>query len=89
MESGRRVPFGPDHAWNADHWVTNAMTANLQRHSDHHMHAWKPYAELQAVPSPQLPTGYAGCLFLALLPPLWFALMEPRLGTAAQPSGAT
>ena len=35
-------PFGMMHAWNADHVVSNSMLVNLQRHSDHHMHAWKP-----------------------------------------------
>jgi alkane 1-monooxygenase len=76
---GKREAFGMMHAWNADHVATNSMLANLQRHSDHHMHAWKPYATLQALPGPQLPTGYAGCLLLALLPPLWFAVMHSRL----------
>jgi alkane 1-monooxygenase len=42
--NNRREPFGMMHAWNADHVVTNSMLANLQRHSDHHMHAYKPYA---------------------------------------------
>lgn len=76
---GRPEPFGLQHAWNADHRATNALIANLQRHSDHHMHAWKPYETLAPLPGPQLPTGYAGCLWLAALPPLWFSLMEPRL----------
>ncbi len=78
-ESGRREPFGMMHAWNADHVVSNSLLANLQRHSDHHMHAWKPYPTLAALPGPQLPTGYAGCLLLAMLPPLWFYLMHKRL----------
>ena len=77
--NGRPEAFGLMHAWNADHLLTNSVIANLQRHSDHHMHAWKPYAELQALPGPQLPTGYAGCLFLASVPPLWFALLHPRI----------
>jgi alkane 1-monooxygenase len=76
---GKREPFGMVHAWNADHLASNSLLANLQRHSDHHLHAWKPYATLQALPGPQLPTGYAGCLLLALLPPLWFRLMHPRI----------
>lgn len=77
--AGRPEPFGLMHAWNADHLLTNCTVANLQRHSDHHMHAWKPYAELQPLPGPQLPTGYAGCLFLASVPRLWFATMHRRL----------
>jgi alkane 1-monooxygenase len=77
---GKREAFGMMHAWNADHPVTNSLLVNLQRHSDHHMHAWKPYGTLQAMPrGPQLPTGYAGSIILAAIPPLWFALMHPRL----------
>lgn len=83
---GRYEPFGERHAWNADSPLTNCLIANLQRHSDHHMHAWKPYETLQALPGPQLPTGYAGCLFLASVPPLWFRVMHPRL--AAWTAGA-
>jgi alkane 1-monooxygenase len=79
-KDGKRESFGMMHAWNADHVLTNSLLANLQRHSDHHMHAWKPYATLQAMPEgPQLPTGYAGSIILAAIPPLWFALMHPRL----------
>ena len=47
------------------------------------MHAWKSYAELEPLPGPQLPTGYAGCLFLASVPPLWFAAMHRRLDALA------
>ncbi len=79
---GRPEPFGVHHAWNADHALTNCFIANLQRHSDHHLHAWKPYPTLQALPGPQLPTGYAGCLFLASWPPLWFRVMHPRIAGA-------
>lgn len=80
---GRREPFGPMHAWNADHIFTNSLLINLQRHSDHHMNSWKPYADLVHLSaSPQLPTGYAGCILLAMVPPLWFAVMNPRLGQA-------
>ena len=79
QQRGRHEAFAMNHAWNADHLATNSVIANLQRHSDHHMQAWKPYAELRPLPGPQLPTGYAGCLFLALVPWLWSAAMEPRL----------
>jgi alkane 1-monooxygenase len=79
-KEGKREPFGAMHAWNADHFTTNSLLANLQRHSDHHMHAWKPYDTLQDLPNtPRLPTGYAGSIVIAAIPPLWFALMHPRL----------
>jgi alkane 1-monooxygenase len=76
---GRPEPFRAEHAWNADHALTNCFIANLQRHSDHHMHAWKPYPTLEALPGPQLPTGYAGCIFLACVPPLWRRAIDTRL----------
>ena len=79
LVDGRPEPFAMQHAWNADHTLTNCFIANLPRHSDHHMHAWKPYATLDALPGPQLPSGYAGCLFLSLLPPLWFGVMHRRM----------
>ena len=83
MQGNRREPFGMMHAWNADHVITNSLLVNLQRHSDHHMHAWKPYPTLEPLPGPQLPTGYAGCLFLAMCTPLWFKLMHKRLDDLA------
>jgi alkane 1-monooxygenase len=79
---GRPEPFGMEHAWNADHALSNALLVNLQRHSDHHMHAWKPYATLEPLAGPQLPTGYSGCVFLAWVSPLWLRVMEPRLTAA-------
>jgi alkane 1-monooxygenase len=85
LPGGKHEAFGARHAWNADHVMSNSLLANLQRHSDHHMHAWKPYATLQDMPdSPRLPTGYPGCLLLAAIPPLWFGLMDGR--TARQQS---
>ncbi len=87
-DGSKRGAFGKMHAWNADHIVTNSLLANLQRHSDHHMHAWKPYATLEDTPEgPRLPTGYAGSIILAAIPPLWFALMHPKL-KALQASAA-
>lgn len=83
QQGATREPFGVMHAWNADHWLTNCFIANLQRHSDHHMHAWKPFPTLEALPGPQLPTGYAGCLMLATVPPLWFRVMNARLDALA------
>lgn len=90
MDGSKREAFGKMHAWNADHIITNSLLANLQRHSDHHMHAWKPYATLQDTPEgPRLPTGYAGSIILAAIPPLWFALMHPRLEALKLNSSAT
>jgi alkane 1-monooxygenase len=54
----------------------------LSRHSDHHMSAEKPYQALRTEEaSPQMPNGYPGMVLLALVPPLWFSIMDRRLPT--------
>lgn len=79
-EQGRVERVQPHHSWNAAERLTNYMLFNLQRHSDHHANATRRYAQLQHHEQvPQLPTGYAGMIWLALMPPLWFAVMNPRV----------
>lgn len=86
----RKLPDGryerprPCHAWDAYQWLSNAFLVNLQRHADHHVNPLRPYAALQPqADSPQLPLGYPGMVPLAFLPPLWFAVMNPRVPKAA------
>lgn len=68
----------PLHSWNASEYVTNHFLWNLQRHSDHHAHAARRYQILRHFDeAPQLPTGYAGMIVLAAVPPLWFRIMDP------------
>jgi alkane 1-monooxygenase len=70
----------PHHSWNASERVTNWVLFQLQRHADHHHIASRPYFALRHVEdSPQLPTGYAGMVILALVPPLWRRVMDPRV----------
>jgi len=67
------------HSWNASDRLTNYMLFNLQRHSHHHAHSITPYQALRHFDeSPQLPTGYAGMIVIALVPPLWRRVMDPR-----------
>jgi alkane 1-monooxygenase len=70
----------PHHSWNADHWASNLLTFQLERHSDHHAHPERRYQCLRSFPDvPTLPTGYFGMFFLALFPRWWFRVMDPRL----------
>lgn len=73
-------PVRVDHSWNSSHWLTNRFLFNLQRHADHHFRPGRRYPYLRHFEeSPQLPTGYAGMLLLALAPPLWRAVMDHRV----------
>jgi len=68
------------HSWNSNKIVSNLGLFNLQRHSDHHANAMRPYEMLRHFEdSPQHPTGYAAMIVLALVPPLWFRVMDPRV----------
>jgi alkane 1-monooxygenase len=70
----------PHHSWNASERLTNWVLFQLQRHADHHHLASRPYFALRHIEdSPQLPTGYAGMVLLALVPPVWRHVMHPRV----------
>ncbi|WP_417464921.1 alkane 1-monooxygenase [Kordiimonas sp.] len=79
-EDGRYERVQPHHSWNANHIVSNVMLYHLQRHSDHHAHAERPYQCLRHFDtSPQLPAGYFTMFMAAWNPPIWFAIMDKRV----------
>jgi len=70
----------PEHSWNSNSVASNVLLYHLQRHSDHHANPVRRYQALRHVDdAPQLPTGYAGMIVLAAIPPLWRRVMDPRL----------
>ena len=83
VKPGQRVRYervNPLHSWNASQVASNWVLFQLQRHSDHHTYAARPYQVLRHFDeSPQLPHGYALMILIATLPPLWFRVMDPRL----------
>ena len=70
----------PRTRWNSNNIATNVLLYHLQRHSDHHANPTRRYQTLRDFEeSPVLPTGYAGMIVLALVPPLWRRVMDPRV----------
>lgn len=70
----------PEHSWNGNQIVSNLFLYQLQRHSDHHANPTRAYQTLRHFDdTPQLPTGYAGMVAPAYIPPLWFKLMNQRV----------
>ena len=68
------------HSWNSNNIATNVLLYHLQRHSDHHANPTRRYQALRDYDeSPVLPTGYAGMIVLALVPPAWRRVMDPRV----------
>jgi alkane 1-monooxygenase len=77
--NGRFERVQPHHSWSSTHRITGWLLFGLPRHADHHFLASRPYPILRNhVEAPQLPAGYATMFLLALVPPLWFAVMNPR-----------
>lgn len=80
LADGRYERVTHRHSWNSSQWLTNCMLFQLQRHSDHHANPRRRFQALRHHDdSPQLPTGYAGMFVLALVPPLWRRIVDPRL----------
>lgn len=80
LENGKYERVLPIHSWNSDHPLGRVLLLDLSRHSDHHANPGRHYQLLRSFPeAPQFPTGYPGMILLALVPPLFFAAMHPRL----------
>lgn len=68
------------HSWQSEERWSRWTLLELTRHPAHHMKASEPFWRLQPYDSaPTLPSGYYGCFWIALVPPLWRAIMEPRI----------
>jgi alkane 1-monooxygenase len=79
-EDGRYERTRPEHSWNSNNMASNLLLYHLQRHSDHHANPIRRYQALRHVDeAPQLPTGYAGMILLATIPPLWRRVMDHRV----------
>jgi alkane 1-monooxygenase len=65
-------------AWDVPWWLSNRLFVNNGRHTHHHLEEARHYGQLSLIGSP-LPAGYVHMFFLALVPPLWFSVMNRRL----------
>jgi alkane 1-monooxygenase len=78
--SGKWARVAPEHSWNSNSILGRLLLFELTRHSDHHAYPKRPYSVLRHFDeSPQLPTGYPGMILLALVPPVFFAVMDHRI----------
>jgi len=78
--SGRYERVSEIHSWNSNHVLGRIMLYELTRHSDHHYKSHKKYQLLDYHDiSPQMPFGYPTSMVIALIPPLWFGIMNKRI----------
>ncbi len=82
LGDGKYEPVMPHHSWDSAHRVSGLLLINLQRHADHHVHPMRRFPLLQIYDKsevPMLPTGYPPMTALAMVPPLWRRLFNPRV----------
>ena len=79
-KSGRYERVKEMHSWNSNHVIGRIVLYELTRHSDHHYKSSKKYQILDCHnESPQMPFGYPTSMVLAMVPPLWFKIMNKRV----------
>jgi alkane 1-monooxygenase len=82
LGQGKYEHVQPHHSWNATHRASNWLLINLQRHSDHHYKPDRRFPLLQnytRAHAPQLPHSYPVMTMVAMVPPLWRQIMNPRV----------
>ena len=82
LGDGKYEHAKPRHSWNIEPKVSNWLLINLQRHSDHHYKPDRHYPLLQThapEDAPQLPFSYPAMGAVALIPPIWRRMMNPRV----------
>ncbi|MCF6234575.1 MAG: alkane 1-monooxygenase [Rhodobacteraceae bacterium] len=82
LGDGKYEPVKPHHSWDSAHRVSGLLLINLQRHADHHAHPMRRYPLLQIYDEaqvPQLPTGYPPMTAMAMIPPLWRRVFNPKV----------
>ena len=80
IEPGLYEKVKPTHSWNSEHILGRVMLYELTRHSDHHFKANRKFQILRYFEeSPQLPLGYPASMVVAMVPPLWFLIMNRRI----------
>jgi alkane 1-monooxygenase len=80
LPDGRYEPPASHHSWNSSQFVTNLVSFNLPLHSDHHTDPTRPYHRLRdLLDTPRLPRRFPGPLLLAMVPLLWFRVMDPKV----------
>lgn len=78
--NGKPEPVTARHSWNSPHWFSSALMLNATRHSDHHARPGRHYAALDLPKNaPMLPRPLPLMASVALIPPLWRRIMDPRV----------
>jgi alkane 1-monooxygenase len=77
-EDGDRV--NDTHSWQTNSLITQYFLLGFGNHSDHHTRVTKTYTEIiQKETGPMMPFGYLASVVVAMIPFLWFKIVDKRL----------
>ncbi len=77
---GKWQPVTPQHSWDTPGAFTAVMMFHAGRHADHHAHPYRPYPALRDRPlAPVHPFSVAAMVIIAMIPPLWRRMVDPKL----------
>ncbi len=80
ISAGQFEKISARHAWASQQGKDGLNLFQVGRHADHHMHPSHTYEQLvHHHDSPEQPAGYSGMIWLALVPSLWFRIMNKRI----------
>lgn len=86
-KSGRASPVSTADAWDSDFRLSELIVFNMTRHAGHHVHPGRVCDRLDVERlSPKLPYSFFAMVFLALFPPIWFRVMNPRVTALRTPA---
>jgi alkane 1-monooxygenase len=87
ISKGKFEKIAAHHSWNSGYPQQAFNLFQLENHADHHIHPGHSYEKLQHHhESPELPGGYTTMICLALIPPLWFRLINKRISITSNTS---
>ena len=79
-KNGKYDKYEEQHSWNSRHTSANWSTFNLGLHAEHHQTAGKHYPLLsQQKKVMEMPFSYPVMIMMALVPPFWFKVMNPKI----------
>jgi alkane 1-monooxygenase len=80
LPNDRYSPMSASHSWDSYHRFSNYLEFQLQRHADHHAAPARAQELLRhAADAPRLPAGYPVMITLAMIPPVWRRVIDPRI----------
>ena len=80
LSPGRYERPDVQHCWNWETRFSGLYFLNLGRHSEHHRSANRRFDALRVLDGqPRLPGGLIPMYLTAMVPPLWFSIMNPRV----------